>query len=187
MIRINGDVIKSYLVSLGFSINDQEYQKVNTSLQTMARNVQDVTKSISGHFIQASAEIVGALGSVTAGTLAMVNSVIMADQKYQNMALTMHMSVEATREMDMALKAMGTTIEGVAWNPEQRQQYFALLQQQQQMSVGAGGESAFKDARQVRFEFVRMKLEAQYAIMWIAYLLIEKLGGPLGSVKDKLS
>lgn len=183
---MNGDVIKSYLVSLGFSVNESEFQKMNSSLQNASRSVQQYTSQISKHFIQASTEIVTSLAAVTTATAAMVDKVVQADIKYQNMALTMHMTVEATRQMDMALKAMGTTIEGVAWNPEQRQQYFSLLAQQRQMSVGAGGEAAFKDARNVRFEFVRMKLEAQYSLMWISYMLIEKLGGPLGSVKDKL-
>jgi hypothetical protein len=183
---MDANVLKSYLVSLGFSVNNDEFNKFNSALSNATHQVGQYTKEMSKHFIQASTEIVGALASVTTATVAMVDKVVQADIKYQNMALTMHMTVEATREMDMALKAMGTTIEAVAWNPEQRQQYFSLIAQQRQMSVGAGGETAFKDARNVRFEFVRMKLEAEYSLMWISYMLIEKLGGPLGSVKDKL-
>jgi hypothetical protein len=183
---MDSNVLKSYLVSLGFSVNEQEFQKMSSSLQNASKNVQQYTAQISKHFVQATTEIVTSLASITTATAAMIDKVVQADIKYQNMALTMHMSVEATRQMDMALKAMGTTIEAVAWNPEQRQQYFALLNQQRQMSVGAGGEAAFKDARNVRFEFTRMKLEAEYSLMWISYMLIEKLGGPLGNVKDKL-
>lgn len=179
----DANVLKSYLVSLGFAVNESEYQKMSTALNNASQQVTKYTTGMSKAFLQASTEIIGGLASVTAATAGLVDKVSMADLKYQEFALRMHMSLPAAREMKIVMDAMGESMENIAWIPELRERYFALQKQAGQLEQGQGAEGTFRQMRDLRFEITRLKLETTYMMQYIAVDVWNKLAGTFGNTK----
>ncbi len=177
------NILKSYLVSLGFNVNDTEYAKMSDALNRSSQQVTNYTTGMTKSFLRASTEIVGSLASVTAATVGLIDKVSQADLKYQEFALQMHMSLPAAKEMKIVLDAMGESMTNVAWIPELRQRYFALQAQARQLEMGQGAEGTFRQMRDLRFEVTRLKLESTYMMQYIAVDVWNKLASVFGNTK----
>lgn len=180
------DVIKSYLVALGFTVNNTEFDKANRAIQDLGQNVQTVTSGMVRNFGSAAGLIVGSLASITSAAAAMVNQVAKADMEYSKLALRMYTTKETAKELQLVLNSMNQDLDDIAWIPELRQQYFELMNQARQMETPGDAGSQLEYIRSITFEFQRMKLEAAYAIQWITYYLAKYLSGPLGDIKKSL-
>jgi hypothetical protein len=180
---MDGNVLKEYLVKLGFQVNNNEMQKMTDAFTSSAQQVTKYTTGMTKNFLQASTEIVGSLASITAATVGLIDKVSQADLKYQEFALQMHMSLPAAREMKIVLDAMGESMTNVAWIPELRQRYFALQAQARQLEMGQGAEGTFRQMRDLRFEVTRLKLESTYMMQYIAVDVWNKLADVFGNTK----
>jgi hypothetical protein len=180
------DVLKQYLVSLGFSVNNEQFNKMNQTLTDMSKTVQTHTEGMTKAFVVASTSIVSALGGVAVATAGLVDQVANADLAYQKFALRMYTTADVAKQLKIVTGAMGENINDIAWVPELTQRYTALMQQAKQMETPGDAENGLKKVRDIRFEFTRMKIEAMYGMQWIAYYLIKYLGGPLDAVENKL-
>lgn len=181
------NIIKSYLVSLGFQVNQAEYQKAEGAINELGRTVQAVTSGMARNFAVAATSVTSAIVAINAATAGLVTQVASADMQYQKFALRMWTTKETAKELQSTLKAMGEEMEDVAWIPELRQQYSALLQEGRKMQTPGDAGSQLKYVRSILFEFKRMKLEVQYASEWIAYYLGKYLAGPLANIKKQLA
>lgn len=180
----NVDILKSYLVSLGFTVNEPEYRKMTDVLNKSAQQVEGFTKGMAQNFVRASTQIVGSLGAIAAATVGLMDQVSRADLKYQEFALRMHMTIPAAKEMKLVLDAMGESMENVAWIPEHRERYFTLLAQARQLEGSSGtGSEAFRAMRDLRFELTRLRLEATYMGQYLTLSLVKKLGETMGMAK----
>jgi len=182
------NVIKSYLVSLGFSVNNQEFTKVNQALSDFTRNVHNTTSEITKSFSKASMAITGSITGITTATAGLIDHVGQLDMSYQKFALRMYMTTEQAKQLKIVTEAMGENINDIAWIPELRQRYFSLMGQTGQLESQMGGDTGnvMKSIRDMRFEVTRLKVEATYAVQWIAYYLIKDLSGVFGGLKGGL-
>lgn len=180
------DVIKSYLVSLGFDVNNSEFNKANKAINDLGTAVQSVTSGMAKNFGGAAVIIIGALTGITGATVGLIEKTASLDMEYQKLALRMFTTKQTAKELKSVLDSMGQNLDDIAWIPELREQYFSLLGQARQMETPADAENQLKLVRSIAFEFQRLKLEATYAMQWIAYYLIKYLFGPLGSLKGSL-
>lgn len=180
------DIIKSYLVALGFTVNNTEFDKANRVINDLGQNVQTVSSGMAKNFGSAAVLIAGSLASITSATAAMVNQVAKADMEYSKLALRMYTTKETAKELQLVLNSMNQDLDDIAWIPELRQQYFDLMAQARQMETPGDAGSQLQYVRSITFEFQRMKLEAAYAMQWITYYLIKYLSGPLGDIKKSL-
>jgi len=177
------DVIKSYLVSLGFTVNDAEFNRATQSMNDLRRTVTETTSGMSKQFAVAGAEIVGVLTAITGATGALIKETAELDMQYQKFALRMWMAKDSAKDLQVTLKAMGESVEDVAWIPELRQQYFQLINQGNQIKTPGDAGEQLKYIRSIIFEFTRLKLEVSYAAEWISYYLIKYLSEPLAKIK----
>lgn len=180
------ETIKSYLVSLGFAVNDSEFNKVNSALNDFNKNVVATTNGMIKSFAIAGTEVVGSLTAITGATAALIKQTAELDMGYQKFALRMWMTNDSAKDLQVTLRAMGESVEDVAWIPELRQQYFQLLNYGNQMKTPGDAGEQLKYIRSIMFEFTRMKLEVSYAAEWISYYLIKYLSGPLAKAKQTL-
>ena len=178
------DTIKSYLVSLGFAINDSEFNKATKALNDLDRSVTSVTSGMAKSFAVAGTEITGVITAVVGATGALIKETAELDMQYQKFALRMWMTKDSAKQLQVTLKAMGESVEDVAWIPELRQQYYQLLNQGNQMQTPGDAGEQLKYIRSILFEFTRLKLEVSYAAEWISYYLIKYLSGPLAKIKS---
>jgi len=185
---VNIETIKSYLISLGFSVNNNEFNKVNQALNDLSKNVQNTTSGMARDFIKASSTIVGALTGVTTASAGLIDHVAQLDLGYQKFALRMYMTTEQAKQLKIVTEAMGENINDIAWIPELRERYFSLMRQTGQLEGQMGGDmgGTMRGVRDIRFEITRLKVEAQYALQWIAYYLVKYLAGPVGGFKGSL-
>jgi hypothetical protein len=180
------DVIKSYLVSLGFSVNDAEFNKATQSMNDLNKTITSVTAGMAKQFAVAGTEVVGVLATITGATGALIKETAELDMQYQKFALRMWMAKDSAKDLQVTLKAMGESVEDVAWIPELRQQYFQLINQGNEMKTPGDAGEQLKYIRSILFEFTRLKLEVSYAAEWISYYLIKYLSGPLAKIKESM-
>ena len=179
------NVIKSYLVQLGAKIDDTSWNKTVGKVKELEKTIETVTSSMSKSFTTASSAITGALIGVTTATGGLLDRVSQLDMGYQKFALSMYMSTKQAKELKIVTDAMGENINDIAWIPELRQRYMSLMQETQTLEaqIPGGGEAMMRGIRDIRFEFTRLKVEATYALQWIAMHIINDLNGPLFNFK----
>ena len=185
---MNPNVIKSYLVSLGFSADMGQFAKFQASLKDAGSLVGNFTGGAIKGFAKFESAVVSAYAAIGTATLAMMDKVAQADMGYQVLATRMFMSADAAKKMKIATDALGYSIEDIAWNPELRGQYDSLikLQDRLQEQLGPDFSQRMKEIRLINKEFLNMKIEGQYFFMGLSSSLMKTLGGDgtLKSLKD---
>lgn len=180
--------IESYLVSLGFQVNQPELAKFQGTLQGVAKVVDQNTSGIIKDFLKLQIAVTGAFLAVGTGAIAMVDKVAMADQTYRLMGMQMFMSKNAAQSFDIALKSLGATMDQVAWDPELNGRFVELLELQDklQKSLGSDFEKNMVSIRDLRMEWSKFTIEMQYLSYSVVNDLFNKLGLGSGSLLDKL-
>jgi hypothetical protein len=181
------ETIKSYLVGLGFQVNNEEYNQATRTVNELGKVIQTSTAGMAKNFAIAGTAISGVLAGVTASVAGLVTEVAKADLEYTKFANKMWTSKAAAKEMKMSMDALGESMEDIAFTPELRQQYGDLIALGRQMNTPTDAGEQLKNIRSIMFEFKKLKLEVAYAMEWVAYYLGKYLGGPLGDIKKKLS
>lgn len=176
------ETIKSYLVSLGFSVTEGELRKFKDTLKQVTKDVEHVTGTITKGFVGAGLAIGGALAGIGVGVLDLMNNTAAADLGFQVFARRMYMNTDAAKQMKIATDALGYSLEDIVWGPKElRDRYGVLIEDQRRMNKGLGGnfEDQMKKIRDVRFEFTRMGVELEYFGMKLTTSVMDKLfGGP---------
>jgi hypothetical protein len=187
---MNTSVMREYLVSLGFSIDNTSMRKFDDALRTAAQQVERYTGSMAKGAVTAGAAVVTALGSIGAGVLGLVDNVASADLSFQIFARRMFMGVEGARHMKMALDQLGVSAEDVLWGPKElRDRYRALIDVQKQVESGFGGtagtEKALKQFRDLTAVVAQMELALKVGVRGFVGNLITQLFGD-GQAQAKL-
>lgn len=187
------DVIKSYLVSLGFAVDQPELAKFNDALRNVAVQVERVTTGtpfgMVSMFAKAGAAVAGILTTVAAGTVGLMDHVANADLGYQLFARRMFMTTDAAKNLKIATDALGVSLEDIVWGPKELQERFGILTgDQSRMQAGLGGdfEAQMKQIRDVRFEFTRLEVELKYLAMGVVQDLSRALFGNESSLLVEL-
>lgn len=181
--------IKEYLVSLGWEIKTADWRKFEDALKRSTLKTEQYAKSMAKDFIVAGGAIVTALAAVGGATVGLLGSVARQDMSYQLLARRMFMTVDATKKMKMATDALGYSIEEIIWGPpELAERYRALIQDQDRMFryLGSdGGERAFRQIRDIGFQFTRMEVGLKNFAMVLTQDVVKKLTGS-GSMEEAL-
>jgi hypothetical protein len=182
------EVLKSYLVSLGFKVDQPQLRKFEAGLKQAGGVVQSATTGIVADLIKWQIAAVSAFVGVSSAVLGMADSVAMADQKYRLMGLRMFMSTEAARKLSIGMRLLGASMEEIAWDPELRSRFIQLSEDQDRMAKGMGSnyEANMRSLRDLRFELVRFTAEMEYLSMSIVNSLFGKFGTTIGDVEEKL-
>jgi hypothetical protein len=186
---MNANVIKSYLVQLGYDIDQPTLNKFNEAMRVTAQQVTKFTEGMATSFVEAGAAVVGTLTGIAVGTVAMMAETAKADLGFQLLARRMFMSVDAAKQYKIALDALGMSAEDVIWGPpELRERYAKLIADQRELQRGLGGdfEGQMRKIRDVEFEFTRLKVEAQYFVMALTRSLSIALTGDENGLLERL-
>lgn len=172
------DVMKSYLISLGFDLKQNEFDKAHKTLEVVDKQITGYATGWAKTFVAAGATIVGVYSAITAATIGLVDHVADADLNYQLFALRMYTSIEAARKMKIATDALGYSLEDIVWNKELHGRFDQLVADQARLQkhLGPDFEANMKRIRDIRFEFTRFKVEAQYLAMGFVSQLFKGFG-----------
>lgn len=175
------ETICSYLVGLGFSVDQGAYNKFKQALADTSKDIERHSSGWVKSYASAALSITTAITSITIATAGMLEKIAQADLGYKKYALRMYMGADAAKKMKIATDALGESLDDIAWIPELRGRYSELMKQQQAMMPGKGFESQMKYLRDIRFEFTRLKVEMTYGSQWIGQYLLKYLNSPIGN------
>lgn len=183
------DILKEYLVSLGFEVDEKKYKNATKKLKDYEQTAAKVADGVSKNMTKGAAVTVTALASITTGVMAYMESVARADIETEKFARRMWMTETNARSLQNSLKAMGEsmdTIYDVAANPELRNRFLRLRADAAKLEGGPEIEQGLKEIRDFQFEFQRFKLLVSYGSRYVAYYLNKYLSAPLAQFKALL-
>jgi hypothetical protein len=184
------DIIKEYLVKLGFAVDNVELRKFEDSLKRTGIAAEKFAKNMSIGFVAAGGAIVTALAAVGAGTVALATNVARQDLAFQIFARRMFIGTDAARKMKIALDSLGYSMEEIIWGPpELAERYRQLITDQTNMIKimgGDTGERAFRKIRDIEFQFTRMGPELVIFSRKLTEDIIVKMFGSMDNLENKL-
>ena len=187
-----GQIIQSYLVSLGVLIDKPGFQQADMAIkQTGATVEQTAAKmntsvaTVARNFVKASTIISSAIASVTASAVGLMKATAQEDLAMQKFARNMMMTEDAAWRMKKATDALGESINDIALTPELMGRYRQLITDGSKMQIGGDFKQTMQNFRDLIFEFTRLKQEASYAMNWVGYYLMKYLQKPLADIKQK--
>lgn len=168
--------IDSYLVSLGFTVNQPQLRKFEDALRSLAVYVERYTTNqysgIAAMFLKTGVAIGGTIAGLEAGFLGLATRTANSDLQFQIMARRMFMSTSAFREMKIATDALGVSLEDVMFGPpELRERYAQLMGDQKRW--GFADEQSLRNIRDIEQSFTRLKMAFEWGFL-------PKLAGSIG-------
>ena len=182
------EVLKSYLVSLGFAVNQPQFRQFDTALKDAAGLVSFRSAGMVRDLLKWQGVIVGAFAAITGGVVGLADHVAESDQQWRLMGLRMFMTKEQARKLDIGMKELGASMAEIAWDPELNQRFLELshLQDQLAAKLGANFNEDMRAIRDLRFEFTKLKVTLEYLSFKLAAGLFEKLGLTSDSISAKI-
>ena len=187
-----GQIIQSYLVSLGVQIDKPGFAQADATIKQTGATVEQAAAKMNTSvanaartFVKASTLIGSAIASVTASAVGLMKATAQEDLNMRKFARNMMMSEEAAWKMKKATDALGESINDISLDPELMGRFQALTADGSKMKVGGDFKETMKDFRDLIFEFTRLKQEASYALNWVGYYLMKYLQKPLADIRAK--
>ena len=183
---IDANILREYLVKLGFDIQNSEFDKFKRFLDDVTKKVADNTEGMTKAYVKAAGTIVGAIATVTGAIVTMMDKVAQADLEYRKFGMRMFMTADVAKKFKIALDTMGESLNDIAWNPELRSRFQQLYKEGGMMGLPGDMEKQFLGLRNLRFEFSRFRQELTFGLEWITYHLTKMRGGELSSFQGLL-
>ena len=181
------NVIKSYLVELGFEVDHPELAKFNDALRTVGKVAEAATSGVVKSVVGAGTALTTMLTGVATGTIALADKVAQQDLGFQLFARRMFMSADAAKALKIATDALGYSLEDIVWGPpELQQRYRDLIAYQQGTAVAPDLEVQLRRIRDIRFEVTKLQVGAQLFVMNLTASLGRLLFGDEEGILKKL-
>ena len=177
---MTGNILSEYLVSLGFSVNQNQLRQFQNTLAGVSRQVESHTAGLVRSYTGAAAAVSSAILGITGATVGLLDQTAKADLEYQKFALRMFMTTDSAKRMKIALDAMGESIEDIAWFPELRERYHEFMQEQKGMMPPGSFDDQMRRIRDIRNEFARFTIIMNYGAQWVGHNLMKYLNVPIG-------
>jgi len=181
------ETIKSYLVSLGFKVDNTSYQAATKAMGNAEQSVAKFAGGAVTSFAIAGAAVVSFVGAASIGIAKFVGELAQADLETEKLARKLWLGKDAAASYNNTLKAMGVTLEDLYLSPELMKNFQTLNQESKNLRPPTEFAEQMKLVRSVQFEFTRLKLEATYALQWIGYYFMKYMEGPIKQIKQTLS
>ena len=182
----NSDVIKEYLVSLGFKVDNKTFKAATGSIDNLGKTISKFAGTAVGEFAVASTAVATFFVAANVGIAKFLDGLGKAQIENEIFARQMWTTEANAMALNNTLKAMGVTMQDLYLSPTLMEQFKVLRQQSYDLQAPSEYKDQMKFIQSISFEFTRMKLEASYAMQWIGYYFIKYMGGPLKDIKITL-
>jgi len=180
------DVIKEYLVSLGFDVDLASYAKFNKVLDSSDSSVLSFASTAASSFIKAGAAFAAFVVTVVTGMAKMIDETADADLEFKKFARQMLTTSENAKSVKMSLDAMGVSLDDLWMSPELLNQFRQLRNLSKDLEPPDDFDEQMQFVRSIKFELTKAKMELSYSLQWISYYLIKYLRKPLESFRNTL-
>lgn len=180
----NVDVIKDYLVSLGFQVNSQSLNQAQNAMNDAEGIVTRFARSSAAQFTMARAAVSTFVLTANAALANFMNRIAQAELANQMFARQMYTSVENASAITNSLNAMGRSFEEIYLSPELMQQFRELRGMSYQLRPPEEFKEQTKNIRSITFEFTKLKMEMTQASQWIFYYVNKYLAPYIEKFKN---
>lgn len=180
------DTIKSYLVSLGFEVDNTSYNQTKQALRDVDKVVSRFSGNTVKQFAIAGTAVTSFFVAANVGIAKYIEGLAKADLKNDMFARRMWMSKDNAVAYKNTLSALGAELQDLYLSPELLERYRQLRSQAGQLAAPGDYDDQMKQIRDVIFEFQRFKLEVSYASQWVGYYLSKYLEKPLSDIRKAM-
>lgn len=180
------EVIKSYLVSLGFQVDNNTFNQSQKAVKDMDKTMTAFTTGAAKNFAVAGAAVTSFFVAAEVGIAKYMAGLAKADLENEMFARKMWMNKDSAIAYKNSLSALGAELQDLYLSPELLDRFNRLREQATELAAPEEYNEQMKKIRDVTFEFQRMKLEMTYSIQWIAYYLFKYLEKPINSIRDAM-
>lgn len=188
---IGTDIIKEYLVAIGFDVDNKGFANANKQLQMFEKALGKFATTFAGKFAVAGVAVTsfslvatGAIGKFLAETAK-------ADMQVEMFARRMFTTEKNARSLKAVMDAMGISdleqLKDISLNPELRAQFLSLRNATAGLEPGADIQKALQDVRMVGYEFQRLQVLSKYFFMYVAGATAKYLAGPMGDFRKVMA
>jgi ElaB/YqjD/DUF883 family membrane-anchored ribosome-binding protein/Holliday junction resolvasome RuvABC DNA-binding subunit len=174
------------------------------SKETIKKNMPENTKAITV-FSEQSGKALNNLSKTTTGALKGIGAasaiLVLAgvglsgflkklakqDLGYEKLARQMWTTKENAKEVDMALKTMGVTMQDLWLSPELLNQFNQLRKDSAQLQLPPEYQDGLKIVREVIFELQRLKQIGSLAFQWIGFYILKYAAGPIATIRQGIA
>lgn len=184
------NVMKEYLVSLGFNVDRNKLSDALDVVKLGEGKISSLVSKMSTSLGKGTAGIVTMIASAVVAVGKFTTSVAEADMATQNAANSMWMNVDAYRVTQNAVESLGYSmneLSTIARNPELTNRFSELVELGKQTTAPKELDSMLKKVRDVTFEFDKMQVIAKNGIRQIVYYFLKYLGVDLDNMQNKLA
>jgi gas vesicle protein len=180
-------IIKSYLVSLGFSVDKSSYDTATKAIDSAGESLAKLAGGAVKQFGLATAAVTSFVTTAIVGMAKFLNDLGNAQIQYEMLARQMWTTQQNAEAFSTTLKAMGRSLNDLYLSPTLMAQFQQLNKQAFEMMPPAEYQEQMKFIQGISFQFTRMKLEGTYALQWIGYYFVKYMSGPLNSIYNTLT
>lgn len=181
------DTIKSYLVSLGFTIDEAAFKKMKDALGGMDKTVTASTLGAARGFAIMGGAAVTAFTTVSLSLFTLIDKVAKADLGYQKFALRMYMARDAAKQFKIVTDAMGEDPNDIAWIPELNARYRKHMEAAARMELPAEAQEYFRKWRDLTDEVTRLKITTNYFLQTFTYEFLKKMDPSITKAKKSFA
>jgi hypothetical protein len=185
---MSAETIESYLVGLGFDIDQPSLSKFHSSLKAGLDHVASFAGGAAGDLLKFQVAGVTAFAAVGFGLIGLMDKLAMGDQQTRLFAMRSFMTIQQARSVQTALSVLGASIDDVAWDKELHGRFETLIQDQKRLNLmlGPNYEKQMISIRDVEFQLQRLEVKGEYFGMKFASDLLKKLGFGDGGILNQL-
>lgn len=180
------DTIKSYLVGLGFDVDQKSYDNTQKVISDTEKKLSDFAGTSAKSFLKAGAAVTAFFAGASVAVAGFLSKMATSDLQNEMLARQLWTSKENAEAFDKSLKALGVSLEQLYLSPELAHRFRELRAQVNDLRPPPEFRNQMKLIRDIQFEFSRFKLSAHYALQWVGHYLIKYLSGPLNDAHKKL-
>lgn len=181
------ETIKSYLVSLGFAVDNNSYNQATKAIDKAGESVAKFAGSAVTRFAVASAAVTSFVATAVVGLSKFISGLGEAQIKNEMLARQMWISEDNAMTFSSTLKALKANLNDLYLSPTLAAQFQALRKEADSLRPPDEYKNQMKLVQSVTFEFKRMRLEATYALQWIGYYFVKYMQGPIINIKVALA
>jgi len=172
------EVLRSYLVSLGFSTDMPSFRRYESMLKDAETAAERHTSGITATLLKAQGLIASGFLAVSGSIIGLADHVAMADQGYRLFGLRMMMTQTSAKHLQIALDSLGVTMEQAVWDREVHGRVLKSIRDQVEMEHRLGDHFSKNmiGIRDLRAEFASLQVAANYLGQAFTSDLFEKLG-----------
>lgn len=179
------DTLQEYLVKLGWDVDNLGMNAAKNKLKSFSNQVSGMGNSIAGSFFVAGGAVVSFITTVSLAMTSLLDSTAQADLAVERFARRMWTTEENARSFLAALDAMDAEYKDIFYmTPEEYGRLMDLKNLGKSLTAPAGLQEGLKLVRDIRHEFNRLKVVANYATQWVSFYLTKFLGTDLKNIKN---